>query len=71
MDKLTRVWNLDVAVCISHTANTFGKGMNVALLAGTVEYTDCISTEEIDPNECPVYDTKQSDGETQVMLQLL
>ena len=28
------------------------------------EYTDCISTEGYDSsNECPTYDTKQSDGE--------
>ena len=32
-------------------------------MAGAVEYTDCI-------NECPVYDTKQSDGEVPVMLEL-
>ena len=31
--------------------------------AGGVEFTDC-------PNECPVYDTKQSDGEVPAMLEL-
>ena len=31
--------------------------------AGAVEYTDCT-------NECPDYDTKQSDGEVPVMLRL-
>ena len=35
------------------------------------EYTDCISTEGLDsPNECPGYNTKQSDGEAAVMLEL-
>ena len=37
---------------------------NIALLAGAVEYTDCIS------NECPEYDIKQSDVEAPVMLEL-
>ena len=42
-----------------------------AQLAGAVEYTNCISVEEKDsPNECPEYDTKWSDGEVQVMLEL-
>ena len=35
----------------------------IAQLAGAVEYTDCTS-------ECPGYDTKQSDGEVLVMLEL-
>ena len=34
----------------------------IAQSAGTVEYTD--------PNECPGYDTKQSDGEVPVVLEL-
>ena len=40
--------------------------------AGAVEYSDCISAEELDtpPNECPGYDTKQSDGGVPVMLEL-
>ena len=38
---------------------------------GAVEYTNCISAEEQDPhNECLGYDTKQSDGEVPVMLEL-
>ena len=36
----------------------------IAQLAGAVEYTDCNSA------ECPRYDTKQSDGEVLVMLEL-
>ena len=44
----------------------------MAQLAGAVEYTDCISAEGLNfPNECPRYDTKQSDGEASVMLELL
>ncbi len=44
----------------------------IALLAGAVEYTDCFSAEGDPPatNECPVYDTKQYDGELLVMLKL-
>ena len=39
--------------------------------AGTVEYTDGFSAEGLDThNECPVYDTKQYDGEVPVMLGL-
>ena len=35
------------------------------------EYTDCISAEIYDSiNESPGYDTKQSDGEASVMLEL-
>ena len=44
---------------------------NFAQLTGAAEYTDCISVEESDSsNECPVYDTKQSDAEASVMLEL-
>ena len=44
---------------------------NFALLAGAVEYTNCFSAEEKDTlNECPGYDTKQSDAEVPVMLEL-
>ena len=44
----------------------------LAQLAGAAEYTDCTSAEGIrpSPNECPGYDTKQSDGEVPVMLGL-
>ena len=37
---------------------------------GTVEYIDCISFEGYPPHECPRYDTKQSDGDSLIMLQL-
>ena len=41
-----------------------------AQLVGAVKYTDCIFEEGFRPphNECPRYDTKQSDGEASVML---
>ena len=39
--------------------------------AEVVEYTDCISSEQYDhPNVCPGYDTKRSDSEAQVILEL-
>ena len=39
---------------------------------GAVKYNDCTSTKGKDtlPNECPGYDTKQSDGKVPVMLEL-
>ena len=37
-----------------------------ALSAGAAEYINCIS---VSPNECPIYDTKQPDGEAPVMLE--
>ena len=43
----------------------------LAQLVVAAEYTDCISAEESDfPNECPRYDTKQSNSETPVILEL-
>ena len=46
--------------------------INAAQSAGVVKYTDCISAEELDLhlNKCHGYDTKQSDGEAPVMLEL-
>ena len=43
------------------------------LWGGAVEYTDCTSAEGVRPppsNECPVIDTKQSDGEGPAVLEL-
>ena len=39
---------------------------------GAVKYIDCTSAEGYDhpPNECPGYDTKQSDGEVPAVLEL-
>ena len=43
----------------------------MAQSAGTVQYIDCFSAEGLDsPNECSIYDNKQSDGEALVMLEL-
>ena len=43
----------------------------MAQSAGSVEYTDYISAEGEDyPNECPGYQTKQSDDEFPLMLKL-
>ena len=46
--------------------------MGFAQSAGAVEYTDFTSAEGLDPslNECPRYDTEQSDAEVPVMLKL-
>ena len=40
--------------------------------AGAVEYTDWISAkrQNANPHECPGYDSKQSDGEALLMLEL-
>ena len=43
----------------------------LAKSAGAAEYTNCISAEGKDSsNECPQYNTKQSDGQDPVMLEL-
>ena len=42
----------------------------IAQSAGAVEYTVCTSAEGNPPNECPVYDTKQSDGEVPAVREL-
>ena len=44
---------------------------NLAQLAGAIKYTNYNSAERWDsPNKCPGYDTKQSDCEAPVMLEL-
>ena len=42
--------------------------LSMAQSAGAVEYTDCFSASPL-PNECPAYDTKQSNSEVPVMLE--
>ena len=44
----------------------------VVQLAGAVEYTDCKSADGLapPPNECPGYETKQSDAEVPAVLEL-
>ena len=44
--------------------------MRFSQSAGAVEYTDCFSAEGNPHNECPGFDTKQSDGEVQIILEL-
>ena len=45
--------------------------MSMAQSAGAVEYTDCFSAEGYDShNDCPWYDSKQSNGEALVMVEL-
>ena len=52
---------------IPHIPPTFQIGQ----LTGAVEYTDCIFAEgKTPPYECPAYDSKQSDGEVPVILEL-
>ena len=51
---------------------TFFFRKTICKSAGSTEYTDCISAEELNSsNERPGYDTKWSDGEAPVMLELL
>ena len=76
MKLVTSVQKMDKAEC----AAILDKGMNELVLlvaiftqsSGAVEYTDCFSAEGKTPpssNECPGYETKQSDGEVPVMLE--
>ena len=45
--------------------------INRVQLYGAAEYTDCTLCRRVRPsNECPGYDTKQSDGEALVILEL-
>ena len=51
-------------------SGTFHSLFMVTQSVGAVEYTDCIYAEGQDsPNECPGYETKQSDGEAPVVLE--
>ena len=59
-------WTLSLRGCPYHALPAF-----LAQSAGAVEYTNCFSAEgKSTSNECPRYDTKQSDGEVPVMLEL-
>ena len=63
----SRIWcTKDKLFWVDHPFIAFAQS------AWAVEYTDCKSTERWDPshNECPRYDTKQSDGKVPVMLEL-
>ena len=67
-DKGVQNYPMAISLKVEH----FSYYASVAQSAGAVEYTDWFSAEKLDPppNECPVYDTKQSDGEILVMLEL-
>ena len=60
-----------VILCQRHPCRTAVIEFNLTQSAGAVEYTDCTSAEGLDPcNECPRYDTKQTDSEVPVMWEL-
>ena len=40
MDKATQVQILDEAICISHSANTLGKGVNSTILPLAIDQTE-------------------------------
>ena len=42
----------------------------IAQSTGTIEYPDCFSNPNPNTNQCLGYDTKQSDGNVQVLLEL-
>ena len=65
--KLTCIWWWGFSFGDLWWGFSFGFSfIGLAQSTGAVEYIDCTSV----PNECPRYDTKQSDGEVQVMLEL-
>ena len=56
---------------IANTSSSTLTPNGIAQFAEAVEYTECISAEGLDPtNECPGYDTKQSDGEAPLVLEI-
>ena len=71
--------NISAATVAAAAAPTFKAWIHflsrivIAQSAGAVEYTDCFSAgvgKILPRNDCPRYDTKQSDGEAPVMLEL-
>ena len=57
--------------CPSSNHPIFHSFHSFAQSTGVVEYTDFFSAEGLDyPNECPGYETKQSDGGIPVILEL-
>ena len=66
---LSLTFPLSYALCLI-TVN-IPKGIDFTQSAEAVEYTNCFSVEgKTPPNECPGYDTKQSDGEVPAVLEL-
>ena len=81
MESATRVQILDEAVCISHSADTVGKGMHPTILLPAkycsvawgcrIRRLQFSRGVRLPPrNESHGYDTKQSDGEVPIMLKL-
>ena len=64
MKSFNCIETVAILVCKQISCNSFKDKITVAQSAGAVEYTDCTSAEvgKTPPNECPGYDTKQSDG---------
>ena len=63
--------NCFVRVQVVHAYNRTNTTNIFAQSSGAVEYTDSFSAKSSSPpNECPGYDTKQSDGEVRVILEL-
>ncbi len=62
----------DMVLYISQTTRIeHQRLMQFDTIPRAVEYTGCISVKGLDsPNECPVYDTKQSHGNVPAMLKL-
>ena len=71
--KLSPSLSLSLSLSLSHTHTRLTHFLTLSLWAqsaGAREYTDCTSAERYDsPNECPGYNTKQSDGQALVMLE--
>ena len=70
LDALTSfIWKSLEGDC---TKDVFISSPILAQSAGAAEHTDCFSAEDQDShfNECPVYDTKQSDHEVAMILEL-
>ena len=70
-ENRTLSWKFANLACqLSYHPRRTNSSCNTLTIA--VEYTDCISAEVYDPphNDYPGYDTKQSDGEVPVMMEL-
>ena len=69
--KISRICKTSIRDALPQVESVGTTPGMVAQSAGAVEYTASISTEGWgSPNECPGYDTKQSDGKALVMLDL-
>ena len=68
----TQSLSLFLSLSLSHLSLFSPLSLSLAQSTGAAEYTDCTSAAGVSPppNVCPKYDTKQSDGEVPVMLEL-